>query len=481
LSYVPSRSFFDKVFTPSSIAVVGASSDDEKERRIGWVGRLLQSGYLGKIYPINPLAEQILGLKSYRSILEVQEKVEYVVVAVKAAEVPRVIEECVAKGVSVVHIYSAGFGETGYLGHEGKLLEQQIERVIKGGKTRVIGPNCMGVYNPKASLAFNVRFSNRPGTVGAFSQSGAALMVFIPGANKRGIYFSKVVSYGNAIDLEASDFLEYFAKDPDTRLIFGYIEGVKDGRRFMKIVQESIKKKPIIMLKGGLTEGGRGAVASHTGSLAGSEQIWEAFFKQTGVIQVDSFDEAIEQIVAVQYLQPVQCGSVAILSRGGGPSVLATDLCERNGISVPALAPDVILQLARIIAVNAGSSVRNPVEIGLSRYGAPEHYDEALRIVASDSRINMILARISFEGSIQYGVGEKEADELARVLISTVKSLAKPVAVVVDIGYSEETVMPALKIQRKLSEGGLAVFSSMESAVRAIGKLNRYFLRLESP
>ena len=459
------------LFYPQSVAVIGASADDQKEK-VGWTGRLLDFGFQGQLYPINPQAERILGIKSYPSILDVPDQIDYAIIGVRAAVVPKVLEQCVIKKVKAAHVYTAGFGETGT--ERGKRLQEDVSRIMREGSMRIIGPNCMGIYCPASGMTFNARFSKEKGCVGIVSQSGAALLRLIPGGNKRGIYFSKVMSYGNAVDMDSPDFLEYLARDEETKLVFCYVEGVKDGRGFYKAIRECIQRKPVIMLKGGLTEGGIGAAASHTASLAGSEHIWRALFKQTGVIPVDSFEEVIEQMVAVQFLGTSQIRGVGVVSRGGGPGVVTTDMCERAGLLVPALTAETKEQLKKIIPVDSGSGIRNPVEIGLSRYGLSQDYGKALQIVASDPKIDVILTRIGVESYIQYGVGNEDIDAATGVLIETAKTLAKPLAVVVDVGLTLEAIAPALKAQEKLSTAGLAVFSTMQAAVSAISKVSRY-------
>jgi acyl-CoA synthetase (NDP forming) len=463
---------FDRVFSPRSVAVIGASSDEKKEQRTGWVGRLQEFGYQGSIYPINPRAEQILGLKAYPSVMDVPGPVDYAISAVGAGLVPKALEECIAKSVKVLHIYTAGFSETGT--EQGKRLQEEVERIVQTGDTRIIGPNCMGVYCPESRFTFSTSFSKETGTVGLVSQSGAAMLKLIPMANKRGIRFSKVVSFGNAIDLNSSDFLEYLAMDPKTQMIFCYIEGIADGRRFFNAVNTCMKTKPVIMLKGGMTEGGRGVVASHTASLAGSESVWNAFFIQTGVMSVYSFEEAVDQMVAVQMLGKMQGRAVGIVARGGGPGVTSTDMCERVGLHVPEFTPETKKELAKITPTDAGSSIRNPAEIGINRFGVSEHYGTALNLVASDPKIDVVITIMAIDSYVQYGVGDKEVQAAAKVLIDAASTLPKPLVVVVESGQTIESVIPTLKAQEVLSSAGIPVFSSMEAAVKAVGNLVRY-------
>ena len=287
----------DCIFHPDSIAVIGASKDPEKERAMGWVGRLLEYGYKGKIYPINPGATEILGLKAYPSIESVQDDIDYAIITLAAPLVPEAMERCAPKGVKVVHIFSAGFSETG--DPERVKLQEELKKIVNDTNIRAIGPNCFGVYCPASHIVCNRGLPAESGSIGLVCQTGMGMMLLIRLAKNRGLRFSKGISYGNAVNLSAEDFLEYLMSDPETKVIFTYIEGLKDGRRFFNILRECVKVKPVVILKGGLSESGASAVASHTGSLAGSRRAWQTLFKQTGVIPVESIQEAVEQLVAL--------------------------------------------------------------------------------------------------------------------------------------------------------------------------------------
>ena len=465
-------SLLDHAFESKSIAVIGASADERKEKT-GWVGRLQEFGYPGKIYPINPGATMILGLAAYASIKDVPDPVDLAIINVRAPLVPQALKDCIAKKVTIAHIYTAGFKETRR--DDGLILNSKLEDIINSGGIRVIGPNCMGIYCPDNGITFSAKFSKESGPVGVVSQSGAALMGFIPQANKRGIFFSKVASYGNGIDLDGSDFLEYLSEDEKTRLVFCYLEGVNDGRRFLQAVQKCALRKPVIILKGGMTKGGKEAVSSHTASLAGSEEIWKGIFKQNNIVQVESFDEAVEQIIALQHVAVPKGRAVGIVARGGGPGIVATDHCERMGLFVPALNPETILELEKIADAPAGSSLRNPVELGLGRYGISENYEKGLKIVASDPHINLILTQVNPHQYTQYGIGPKQIDEIANVMIRASKALPKPMVVVMPLGDSIETMEPVLKAQEKCIKAGLAIFSDLRVAIKAISNLINYY------
>lgn len=458
------------VFYPNSIAVIGASSDAEKERMTGWVGRLQQFGYKGKIYPLNPKVKEILGLKTYPSIGEIPGSVDYAIMVIPRRFVSRSLEECIAKGVKVVHIYTAGFSEMGT--DVGIAMQKELERIIETGTTHVIGPNCMGVYCPSGGLSFDVRFPKESGSIAFISQTGVGGRRLIQLATGRGLRFSKAISYGNAIDLNVIDFLDYAVSDPETSLILLYLEGLTDGRSFFNILRGC--KKPVVLLKAGLSEGGSGAVASHTASLAGSRQVWEALFKQTGAVSVDTLEEAVEQMVALQTLPPITGNRVGLVGRGGGIGVVAVDMCEREGLKVPPLAQETRDRLATIIATDSGSTIRNPVEIGLGATGVSEHYVDGLQIIASDPHIDFLITFLNPEDYIHYGV-KGWVEDISKALIRAKKAVSKPFVVVFLAGQSGEVFETILRIQRTCTREGIACFSTMDTAIKALGKTITYY------
>lgn len=460
------------VFNPKSIAVIGASSNPKKELEGGgWVGRMMQFGYEGKIYPINPKANEVLNYKAYPSINEVPEDIDYAIISIPSKHVVEAVKECVAKKVKVVHIFTAGFSEIGT--EEGKARQKELEEVIRFGETRVIGPNCVGVYSPKAKMSFDTRFSRDAGTIGFLSQTGVGGRKLVNLANERGLRFSNVVSFGNGIDLDGPDFLEFFANDPETKQILVYSEGVKNGRKFFKTLRECTKVKPVVLLKAGLSESGAGAAASHTGSLAGSREVWQALFKQTGVIQVQTLEEAVDQLVAVINIPEIKGKRVGLIGRGGGFGVIASDICEANGLSVPAFSDETKTKLAEITPAEAGSSVRNPVEIGLGRRGLSEYYGLGVEIVAADPNIDLIITFLNPEDYIHYGLGDW-ADTVSREVAKTAEKISKPIIVSFMQGRNPEVFKLIIKIQDQCQEAGLACYSSIEHAIKAASKLAGY-------
>lgn len=466
------RQIGEGIFNPRSVAVIGASRDDQKELSSGWVGRLVKFGYRGTVYPINPKADSVLGLKAYPSVSAVPGPIDYVIVAVPAEAVPEAVAECVNKEVKAVHVFTAGFGESEE--EAGIALQKRLESITQCGRTRLIGPNCMGIYAPAIGLSFDTRFAKEKGTIGFLSQSGVGGRKLIHLACERGLRFSKAVSYGNALDLDGPDFLEYFVADPDTKQILVYVEGVKQGRRFFNALRQCRNVKPVVILKGGMSESGAGAVASHTASLAGSRQVWEALFRQTRLIRVDSFEEAVEQLVALVDIPPTKGRNVGLVGRGGGFGVIAADMCEAYGLRVPRFAEETRKKLARLTPAMAGSSVRNPVEIGLGRRGLSEYYADGLQTVAADPQIDLIITYFNPEDYIHYGVSGW-AEQVGEELVKVSQILSKPFIISFMPGRDVKVFESIIQIQNRLQAAGIPCFSSLEVAIKAVSKLVRYY------
>ncbi len=319
----------EEILHPQSIAVVGASGSG---RGFSFLSPLLKLGFKGKIYPVNPKYSEIEGIKTYPSLREIPDSVDYVISAVPAPEVLNMLKDCSQKGVKGVHLFTARFSETGR--PEAADLEQEILKQVRKQGIRLIGPNCMGVYYPRQGMSFRDELPKESGSAGLASQSGNVAGELIQAATLRGVYFSKAISYGNAIDLNESDYLDYFAQDPETKIILMYVEGVKDGQRFFNSLRRAASTKPVIIIKGGRGKSGARATASHTASLAGSVKIWETAVTQAGAISVENLDELIDMAVSFYFLSPIRGRRVGVAGGAGGASVLAADECEEAGLDV---------------------------------------------------------------------------------------------------------------------------------------------------
>jgi acyl-CoA synthetase (NDP forming) len=467
-----------KAFYPDSVAVIGAYSSDEKEKN-RWTGWLLNLGFKGKIYPINPRATQILGFKAFPSVKDVPDQIDYAIIAVPRAAVLSTLEECIDKGIKFVHIFTSGFAETGRA--EDIALQKELECTIKDNNTRVIGPNCMGVYCPSGGVGFGGKFGSgiakESGSISAISQSGSGMdSLFMPGLFVRNLRISKLVSAGNCIDLGVEDFLEYFAEDDETKYVFCYVEGIKDGPRFLRAAKRCSEQKPVVILKGGVTAGGARAASSHTAALTSSGQVWETVFKQARLLSVDSFEESVDQLMALVKIPQESGRRIAIVGRGGGAAVASTDLCEKAGLSVPLLTKETKAKILELLPAE-GSGLANPVEVGIGGRGnLSEHYADVLRLVAYDPNIDMILVRINIEvASRVVEIGDEQIGQYVDIWLEAANTLPKPLAIVFDRGEFSETVSLTYRMRDACANAGLTTFLSMESATKSISKAIQYY------
>ena len=454
---------FENVFYPKSVAIIGASP-----KRPFFILPLLEPEFKGKVYLVNPIYDEILGLKCYKSILDINNPVEYVILSVPAKSTPDVIKDCVKKGVKVVHIFTAGFSETGY--EEGKKLEEELVE-IANGHLRIIGPNCMGVYCPESGMAFIDGMPKGVGPVGFVAQSGAHAENVPLAGMPRGVKFSKVVSYGNAIDLDCPDFIEYLSDDPKTEVILGYIEGVKDGKKFMEMLKKTTNKKPIVILKGGRTIEGAQSASSHTGSLAGSEAIWNAVFNQTGVISVKSLEELLDTTLALVNCPLPKGPNVSMVTFSGGSSVVQTDACVEMGLFVPQFSEKTVEKLKEV-TYSIGTGIRNPLDNYYAYFGSSGLFN-VIKIIAEDDNINSVMLEISATYT-----RTREGEIYDRFLKNVIDShryvqneLKKPFMIALPATrYVEENQ----KLHNIFQESEIAVYGTIERAAKSILNMYKY-------
>ncbi len=350
------------MFHPRSIAVVGISADLAKFwMKELYFDALVRSGYPGQIYLVNPRGGQLEGRPIYRTLAEVPGAVDHVVAAIPARFTPGLMEECRAKGVKVVHMFASGFAETGE--PDRIELQNRLVEIARRGNMRIIGPNCLGIYYPGGRIGLSPDFPGEPGPIGYLCQSGGNTDFMVRLAVTRGLRFSKAVSYGNACDINECDLLDYFADDPETEVIAAYIEGIGDGRRFAQAVRKAASAKPVVIFKGGYTEGGLRAAASHTGSLGGIDAVWEGILRQAGAIRVYNVEEMVDMLVALLLMRPPGGPNACVIGNGGGASVMATDEIERAGLHMVPMPPEIRERLKEFIDL-ANSMLRNPIDAG---------------------------------------------------------------------------------------------------------------------
>ena len=352
----------DAMFNPGSVALIGASSTFGK-----WgynILALLMADTSREIYAVNRNEAEVLGRKAYHSIVEVPYDVDVAIITVPFKDVPAAMEDCVRKGVKGAVVISGGLAETG---EEGARIERQVAEIGRHGGLRFIGPNCMGYFNTSSGINTVIFLPPvRKGPVALISQSGNSGQSIISSASEIGLGFSKYVSSGNEADLRFEDYLEYMGQDDDTKIILGYVEGFREGRRFFDLAREITKSKPIVIVKAGRTQSGARAARSHTAALAGSDEVSDAAFRQAGVIRVEEIDELVD--VSLLFLgQPLPRGRrVGVLSIGGGMAVMATDAVTRQGMELASFSPSTIDKLNSILSRRWSHG--NPVDIGGDRF-----------------------------------------------------------------------------------------------------------------
>lgn len=454
----------DFLFHPNSVALVGITTSETWHWTLTFLEGLLEIGFDRPLYLVNPKGGQIKGRKIHTSLKEVPGDVDYVIGLVNAQIAPRLVEECAEKGVRAIHFCTAGFSETGE--PDRVKLESEVAEIARQKGIRILGPNCMGIYCPQSRLSFSPAFPKESGPVGVISQSGGNSIFLVRQAALRGIRFSKVISYGNACDINENDLLEYLASDKDTRIIALYIEGIRDGKRFRRAMEEATKEKTVILLKGGATEGGARAAAGHTAALAGSRTTWEALCKQLGIISVHSIEELIDVLVTLTFLPLPRGRNAVFFGAGGGASVLIADEFESRGLRIPPLPPEIVAQIREFTPI-AGNILRNPVD-----------YSQAINNLEGVVKTFAILSAwegtdflVTFVRTGQFTTSRISEDHL-NLLMSrfSVKqgNLPKPVAMVLEPSILPTEAEAILAAIRGCISSGLPVYYSFAAAANAI-------------
>ncbi len=371
-------------FESQGVAIIGASNKPNK-LSFGIVKNLTLYGYKGKIFPVNPKEDQILGLPCYPDILSVPDPVDLAVVILPANTILPVVKDCNKRGIKAITVISGGFKE---LGTQGEELEKQLVTFVKENNIRMVGPNCVGTMSLHTGL--NTTFiSGVPDTggIGFLSQSGAVLGGVVDYVKEKGIGFSHFLSLGNEADVTETDIIEYLGNDPQTKVISAYVEQIQDGQKFISIAKHVTRRKPIVLLKAGRTSAGARAVSSHTGSLAGSHAAYQAAFLQSGVIEVQAVNDLfdVSQALALQNLP--KGNRVAILTNAGGPAALLSDSLANNGFTIADLSPNTIGELRK--ALNPSAQVTNPVD--MLGGAEPHEYDIAMKLLVEDSQVDVVI------------------------------------------------------------------------------------------
>ena len=467
---------FDYIFNPKSVAIIGASPQD--------LATLAQMStkIRDRLFLVNPKYRSVRGQKCYPRIAQVEGEIDYAILIVPATAVPQVLEECIQKGVKVAQIYTAGFSETGL--PERIELEKKLRQMAEG-RIRVIGPNCFGVYCPRSGLSIVPEAPMEEGHVGVVAQSGSVAESFSYFANARNLRFSKVVSYGNAIDLDGSDFLEYLADDPDTKIIAFYVEGTRNAARLKMALAKAARQKPVIAIKGGMTEQGMRAAASHTASMTGAPAIWKSLFHQTGALQVESFDEMVSTVMAFD-CSPLPAGkAVSIITNSGGFSVIQTDLCLRAGIEVPRFSRETVEALRRWVPL-AGTSIGNPLDAWPIYYNVSSsgNLAEIIRIVSSDRNIHSLVFHFDQFRYLRRALGQGVGAHM-KILVDFMlegcqharEKEKKPVMISIALDpylEDEEDRNYNLMIKRTFTAKGFPVYANLDAAIKTLSHLYKF-------
>jgi len=479
---MPEEFSLGRLFSPSSVAIVGASLNPFSGG-YQFTRFLIDHGFQGKLYPVNPTSSEILGLKVYSRLTEVPESsVDYVISCIPAEGVLSLLEDCGKKNVKLVHLFTARLKETGR-DKETKLQGEILGKAKKLG-IRILGPNCMGIYYPKLGLSFNHELPRESGPVGGFFQSGGGAGEFVRYAALRGVRFSKVISYGNASDIDEVELLNYFASDNETKVIASYIEGVKDGGKFAEALAMATKKKPVIILKGGRGKTGAKLALSHTASLAGSVKVWQAVLKQYGAIMVSNFQELIDQVVAFTFLPPITGRRVIVAGGGGGKSMVSADVWEEEGFELPELSVEFRKKLKEKVP-ELWDWVRNPIDASLFQ-GTPVVDINLLEWLSSEDGFDILVANLTQDDPLSNDIWEKVLAANFLHSVMAIKKKGRPVVCVIETGEIGLAEMESWKwraiaeTRRQIINQGLAVFPSPERAARATRRLVNYWTWRES-
>lgn len=465
----------DKIFHPRSVVVIGVTAS----RGFWWLRSL--STFKGELYAVNPshvgkIPE--LDVECYASVLDVPEPLDYAVIAIPADMVPDAVEKCGEKRVKVVSIFTSGFSELNT--EKGFDRERTLVEAARKGGVRMIGPNCMGIYCPSMGLRFRIDQPTESGSVGFISQSGGHAINVTTVGPRDGVYFSKVISYGNGCDLDSPDFIEYLAYDDETSIIGMYIEGVRDGKRFMRALTEAAHRKPVLILKGGQTEEGGRATSSHTGSMAGSSQIWKAAVRQCGAVMVSDFEELTDILMAFYHSPKPHGKRIGMLSISGGQSVVLTDGCVKAGLEVPQLSEESKEQISSLI-FSVGTNPSNPVDVASSWHDA-KSVEKVIEVIDSDPNIDALLVEIAVHYDSQHILhimSRKEYStptysKLTRMFRIAKKNISKPLFIVLSPTYHEDG---SLELRKKLIGLGLPVYPNIGRAARALINMLEYYER----
>jgi acetate---CoA ligase (ADP-forming) len=449
------------LFEPRALAVIGASPHQGK---VGYalLENIISSGYTGDIYPVNPKEKEVQGLKAYPSVSEIPGAVDLAIVIVPAKAVPDVITGCTGKKIPFGVVISAGFREVGI---EGRRLERDMVKRARDGGMRIMGPNCLGIMN--TDLPLNASFSRimaPKGSIGVISQSGAILTSLLDWAVAEGVGFSKMISLGNSADLVESDVIDALAQDDETTMIAMYIEGVSDGGRFFKSLAAAYRRKPVVILKAGTTQAGARAASSHTGALAGSESAYAAVCEQAPAMRADSVEDLTELARAMAIQKEPAGPGLGIITNAGGPGIIASDMCDKEGLFLPQLSDATLKALEGKLP--AAASIHNPLDL-LGDADA-QRFAAALEALIADNQMHSILLILTPQAMTET---DRTAEEIVRIARGADKTV---MCSFMGAGSVEKAV-------GILQSGGIPNIDFPDRAVHVLGQMHTRTLQLARP
>lgn len=450
-----------KMLNPQSIAVIGASTDEKKNG-----GRLfryiVENGFAGDLYPVNPKADQIKGYQAYKSVLDIPGPVDLACIIVAARFVPQVVEDCVKKGIPAAIIYSSGFAE---IGEEGKKLQDKILATARAGSLVLLGPNSIGVASPGKNIytAFGAALESkvkRAGHIGFVSQSGAMGSALLSRAWEQGAGFSRWISVANEADLSTSDFINVLADDEETKVITAFMESVKDKNAFQQAAQKALaQKKPLLVFKTGSSEVGKRAVQSHTGSMAGDDAVYTAAFEKFGVLRLERIEELIDVSRAFE-IQPVPRGKkIGIVTASGGACSVIADLCSKKGLEIP-LLKDTAREIEKLIP--PFGNAQNPVDVTAEVIAKPEMFQKVLETLVEDPEVNGMIVMLTTNA-------DPGATVIAQSILDVFQKQKKPI-VVGRLGAD----MIAPKAMELYQQHAFPVYATPEKTVSVMSYLVQY-------
>ncbi|MEX1255940.1 MAG: CoA-binding protein [Dehalococcoidia bacterium] len=472
----PASADLSAILHPRSIAVVGASTNPDSPGH-DYLRSLIDFGFAGPVYPVHPRETEILGLTTYADVRAIPDEIDFVISCIPSEGVLDLLDACAEKGVRAVQLFTGRFSETGRA--DAADLERAVLERARATGVRLIGPNCMGVHDPGWGISFRPDLPRRVGAAAFLSQSGNATTEVLLHADVRGIGFSTALSYGNALDLDESDFLRHLAQDGATKAIGMYIEGARDGRRFLGALRTAAQAKPVVVLKGGRTSAGARSAVSHTAALAGASEVWSAALHQAGAVQVYSQDELIDLLVAFALLPRPEGAPgrrAGIVGGGGGRGVQTADACVEQGLDVPPL-PDAIRQQIKERSP-LWDWIGNPVDQSiLAGTGAGVSGAAILDMMAKSPDFDLLVANVGEDWVLGRPDFHRRLGHIVERFVEIGRASPKPVAFVLGPADSpdEERWRAVESARQQLVDAKLAVFPTPERAASALARWRQWW------